>query len=132
MRKVLEQCPACGNDLEVTRLSCPACGIVILGQFEPCSFCSLSPEEMNLALTFIKCRGNVREMERELDISYWTMRRMIDDLIRKLGFDVDTEQEAEMVDMQEILDRLDRGEISAAEANEALARAKHAREQDES
>mgnify|MGYP001821874195 CR=1 FL=1 len=33
---------------------------------------------------------------------------------------------------KEILDRLDRGEISAAEANEALARAKHAREQDES
>ena len=90
MRKVLESCPSCGADLEVTRLGCPSCGIVILGQFAPCPFCALSPEDMEFVHTFISCRGNVREMERALGISYWTVRRMLDDLIRKLGYEVES------------------------------------------
>ena len=68
MRKVLEQCPSCQSSLNVTRLECDACGTIILGRYEPCRFCSLSPENLRLLETFVKCRGNVKEMERELDV----------------------------------------------------------------
>lgn len=125
MRKILEQCPSCDGKLDVTQLSCPSCGTVIQGQFEPCPFCALSPADVQFAMTFVKCRGNVREMERELGISYWTVRRMLDDLIQQLGFEVEPVPEADAtVQMQEILEQLDRGEISAAEATEALSQLK--------
>jgi hypothetical protein len=122
MRKILEQCPSCEGKLDVTQMSCPSCGTVIQGQFEPCPFCALSPTDVEFAKTFIKCRGNVREMERELGISYWTVRRMLDDLIQQLGFQVEPIQDADATDqMQQILEQLDRGEISATEATEALS-----------
>jgi hypothetical protein len=127
MRKILERCPSCGGDLLVTRLSCPSCGTVILGQYEPCPFCALSPEDIQFVQTFIQCRGNVREMERELGISYWTVRRMLDDVIERLGLEPGpVSEEDATTQMQEILEQLDRGEISAAEANEALSRLKRA------
>lgn len=127
MRKILERCPSCGGDLLVTRLSCPSCGTVILGQYEPCPFCALSPEDMQFVQTFIQCRGNVREMERELGISYWTVRRMLDDVIERLGLEAGPVSEGDATaQMQEILEQLDRGEISASEASEALSRLKRA------
>ena len=122
MRKILEQCPSCGSALQVTRLDCTTCETVVLGRYTPCPFCKLSPESTRLLMTFVKSRGNIREMERELGISYWTIRRMIDDLIQELGMEAkpaeDTETEQRM---REILEQVDPGELSADQAAEQLA-----------
>jgi hypothetical protein len=116
MRKILEQCPSCGGDLAVTRLNCTSCETVVLGRYQPCPFCKLSLDSTQFLMTFVRCRGNVKEMERELGISYWTVRRKVDDLIEALGV------EAEPVDsrQREILEQVDRGEITAAQAAEML------------
>jgi hypothetical protein len=125
MPKIVDRCPSCGGNLQVTRLQCPSCGIAVVGQFESCPFCRLSAEDLDLALTFIQCRGNIREMEREMGTSYWTLRRMIDELADKLGLEAEPLSEADATaQMQAILERLDRGEISATEATEALSRLK--------
>ena len=122
MRKLLEHCPSCGGDLIVTRMSCPACGTVIQGQWSTCAFCQLSPEHSRLLQALVRSRGNVKEMARVLDESYWTVRKQLDELIEALGYEPappppeDTEEE-----QLEILDALDRGEITAAEASERLA-----------
>jgi hypothetical protein len=79
-------------------------------------------------MTFVKCRGNVKEMERELDISYWTVRRMLDDLIQRLGFEVELVPGDREAQMQEILEQLDRGEINTAEASEALSQLRRAQQ----
>jgi hypothetical protein len=125
MRKILEQCPSCGGDLEVTRLSCTQCETVITGRYQPCRFCKLGPEHQNFLEAFVKSRGNVKEMERELGISYWTIRTQLNDLIKALGFEVEAPQEENEGEVKqrrkEILEQLDRGEIDAGEATERLA-----------
>ena len=128
MRKILEKCPSCGSDLEVTRLSCKACDTVVLGHFEPCRFCKLSPDSMNFLEAFVKSRGNVKEMERELGISYWVVRGKLNDLIKELGFEAESIPDADeaviKTQRQAILSQVDRGEIDAAEAATLLAQLK--------
>jgi hypothetical protein len=122
MRKILERCPSCGGALEITRLDCRSCETSVLGRYQPCPFCKLSPESADFLLTFVRCRGNVKEMEREMDISYWTVRRRLDDLIQELGVKAAPVQEEDVAALQlEVLERVNRGEISAAAAAEILA-----------
>ena len=122
MRKILEQCPSCGGAVEVTRLNCTACETVVLGRYQPCPFCRLDPERTQFLLAFVRSRGNVKEMERELGISYWTVRRRLDELIEELGFEPQDTADADQSTHQiEILARVDRGEISAAEAFDLLS-----------
>ena len=125
MRKVLEECPSCGGELEITRIHCTQCETVVSGRYQPCRFCKLSPERVHFLEAFVKSRGNVKEMERELGISYWTIRTRINELIAELGFEVEQEQEDEAkARRREILEKVDRGEISAGEAAESLAKLK--------
>ena len=122
MRKVLEQCPSCDARLEVTRLSCTACETVVLGRYEPCPFCKLSPDSVDFLMAFVKARGNVKEMERELGISYWTIRGQINDLVQELGLDVEPADDVDIsAERREILEQLDRGDINANEAAEMLS-----------
>ena len=125
MRKILEQCPSCGGELEVTRLSCTRCETVVTGRFQPCRFCQLPPASVQFLEAFVKSRGNVKEMERELGISYWTIRSQLNNLIQELGFEVEAAQEDEVkTRRREILEQVDRGELSAGEATEQLAKLK--------
>lgn len=127
MRKILEKCPSCGGDLEVTRLNCTNCETVITGRYQPCRFCKLSPEHSDFLEAFVKSRGNVKEMERELGISYWTIRNRLNDLIKALGFEVEAapEEEGDAKDRRkEILEQVDRGELTVAEATTRLAQLK--------
>lgn len=137
MRKILEKCPSCGNDLEVTRLNCTNCETAITGRFTPCRFCKLSPESTSFLEAFVKSRGNVKEMERELGISYWVIRGKLNDLIKELGFETEAAEESNeppanpngnntqiKAQRQEILNQIDRGEISATEAAKLLAQLK--------
>ncbi len=127
MRKMLERCPSCGGDLLVTQMTCPSCGTVITGSWASCRFCQLSPEHTRLLEAFIRARGNVREMARSLETSYWTVRKQLDELVAAMGYEVPespldelgSEEEVAQARM-EILERLDRGDISAKEARELL------------
>jgi hypothetical protein len=121
MRKILEQCPSCGGTLEVTRLNCTSCETTILGRYQPCPFCKLAPESTQFLLTFVRCRGNVKEMERELGISYWTVRRRLDELIEELGVEAAPTEEDVTALQMDILEQVSRGELGAAAAAEILA-----------
>lgn len=124
MRKILEQCPTCGSKLMATELSCTACDTVIHGRYEPCLFCRLSAEDLAFLEVFVKNRGNVKEMERELGISYWSIRSRLDEVVEALEFEEPVEtQPAPTSDWrQQVLERLNRGEITVAEAAEQLSR----------
>ena len=125
MRKVLEQCPSCGGNVEVTRISCTRCETEVTGRFELCRFCRLPPESVQFLEVFIKNRGNVKEMERELGISYWTIRSRINELIAELGFEVEAEQEEDITrQRREILENVDSGDIGVGEAAELLTKLK--------
>ena len=116
--EVLGKCPICGEDLEVTRLSCHHCYTNIEGNFSLCKFCKLSDEQKNFVEIFIKNRGNIKEIEKELGISYPTVRNKLEDVIEALGYS--PKYSEPKVDKKEVLEKLSKGEISSGEAVKLL------------
>jgi hypothetical protein len=118
-------CPVCGAGLEVTRLSCGSCGSELSGVFESCGFCRLSDAERDLLRVFLVSRGNMREVERHLGVSYPTARQRYADLLAKLGLEgaagtSGTEGATPRVRRSDVLARLARGDIDVDEAADLL------------
>jgi hypothetical protein len=78
-------CPVCSERLRVTQLGCDACGTGLSGDFEQCEFCALDAADRDVLRVFLASRGNIRELERHLSVSYPTARARFDELVRKLG-----------------------------------------------
>lgn len=121
MAKILSHCPTCSARMEVTQLSCTACETMVLGRFEPCRFCNLSKDKIAFLEAFLRSRGNVKEMERELGTSYWTIRSQINDLLQDLGLDAPVDAPDPKTQRREVLARLKAGEIDAEEAGKLLS-----------
>ena len=137
---VIATCPVCTDELTITRLHCRSCGTALEGEFGVGRFGRLDRDQMRLLESFLRSRGNLKEMERELGISYPTVRARVDSLVRALdladGAPADLADEpgamtadklptppASDVGAEErrtILERLARKEISADEAAAAL------------
>ena len=128
---VISTCPVCANELSVTRLRCGSCGTTLEGDFSVGRFGRLSRDQLALLESFLRSRGNLREMERELGISYPTVRSRVEALVRALGFgpraDADEADPpaAEAASdrgatRQQILERLANHEIDAEAAAAAL------------
>src|SRR4051794_19531869 len=84
-REVIATCPVCEGELQVTHLRCTTCGTGLEGQFSVGRFGRLTREQMFLLESFLRARGNLRDMERELGISYPTVRNRVEALVRALG-----------------------------------------------
>lgn len=122
MHLVLGTCPVCGETLAVTRLHCRACDTTIEGRFTLGAFDRLSPEQLAFAETFIRCEGKLNRMEKELDLSYPTLRARLNELIQAMGYEVGQEEAAGVSDEERrrILDDLAAGRISSQDAVKAL------------
>jgi len=123
--KAPSKCPVCGERLSITKLGCHKCSTSIEGVFEPCEFCRLPEEELSFLKTFIKCRGSIKDVEKEMGISYPTVRGKLDSLIRSLGYEVapketEKENEEKKAARNEILDKLSNGELTPKEATEKI------------
>jgi len=116
-REVMGQCPICGGPVEITEISCNSCKSTIKGHFKPCKFCTLSGEHKEFAEIFIKNRGNIKEIERELGVSYPTVKGKLDSLIAALGY---RNQNTDSNYKKEILEKLYSGEITSEEAIKLL------------
>jgi hypothetical protein len=129
---VISTCPVCAGVLAVTRLRCGSCGTTLEGEFSVGRFARLSREQTALLESFLRSRGNLRDIERELGISYPTVRARVEALVRALGFgprsDEDpaglgedgTDSAEGSVTRESILERLARREISAEDAALAI------------
>ena len=149
MRKLIEHCPGCGGSLTVTRMDCGQCHTRVEGSFQPSAFDRLSPESLAFIELFVRLKGNMKEMERELAVAYSTVRHRLDDVVRELGpasagqkgaarlpaappappvpsaapatVEATTgDSAAAAAKKRDILNRLDRGEITSAEAVQLL------------
>ncbi len=129
-------CPICSGELAVTRLHCRSCGTTLEGDFNVGRFARLSRDQFALLESFLRSRGNLKEMERELGISYPTVRARVDALLRALGLGDGDESVADEPDAagageaeepagpsaeagaarRAVLERLARREIDAATA----------------
>ena len=136
-RDVIATCPVCADELAISRLHCRTCGTTLEGEFGVGRFGKLSREQMTLLESFLRSRGNLKEMERALGISYPTVRARVEALVQALGL-ADGESGSELVhdgdggaagaaveadtatQRRAILERLAKREIDAAAAAEAL------------
>ena len=79
-------CPVCGDELVTSRLGCPGCGTELSGHFARCDYCALDAKELELLQVFLSSRGNLREVEKHLGVSYPTARARFNDLLERLGW----------------------------------------------
>ncbi len=114
------RCPVTGDPLEVTRLECPTSGVAIEGRFTPNEFATLSPENLEFMRLFMRVRGNLKEVERILGVSYPTVRSRFDGMLRSLGYESPPETQEVRGERTDILGLLERGEIGAEEAAKRL------------
>ena len=123
---VISTCPVCASELAVTRLHCSSCGTTLEGDFSVGRFGRLNRDQLALLESFLRSRGNLREMERELGISYPTVRSRVEALVRALGFgpradaDEAVPEAAAGKTREEILQALARHEMSAEDAAVAI------------
>ena len=121
MNLMLTTCPACGERLSVTRLHCRSCDTTIEGHFDLGRLGRLSAEQLAFIETFIRCEGKLNRMERELGLSYPTLRARLTDVIGQMGFQVGPEPAgAGTEERHRILDDLASGKITSEEAMRAL------------
>jgi len=117
MRRTPSQCPVCDLPLSISELRCRGCGTTLRGEFalSRCSYCNLPPEQLKFLELFLRCRGNLRDVERTLGLSYPTVRARLDSLLTTLGYapavSPDTGEQP-----REILEALDAGRVTADEA----------------
>jgi len=117
-KHVIGECPICNHDLFVTKLECSNCHTEISGQFQLSKFNYLSKEHLYFIELFIKNKGSIKQLEKELNVSYPTVKKMLDEVIVSLGYKI--EDESNDTNREEILNRLANGEITKEEAFKLL------------
>ena len=124
MHPILGTCPVCGDTMTVTRLHCRSCDTNIEGQFAIGAFDRLTPEQLIFAEVFIRCEGKLNRVEKELNLSYPTLRGKLTDIIRAMGYEVGQEDAADAAmpddERRRILDDLASGKIASDEAVKML------------
>ena len=112
------KCPSCDGKVVITELCCTECKTSIKGSFDLSEFSLLSREEEYFLRVFLAARGNIKEVERHLNISYPTVKSKLENLLSKLGLG-NLQKEAKKRRL-EIVEKLERGEIPAQEAIKLL------------
>jgi hypothetical protein len=81
------QCPVCQGDLLVTRLQCSQCATEVNGTFALGRLATTPEPHASLIEMFLRVRGNMKEMERELGLSYPTVRARLEEALEAAGFE---------------------------------------------
>lgn len=113
-------CPVCGGELITTRVGCRACGTELVGEFAHCDFCGLDERETEVLRVFLASRGNLREVEKHLGVSYPTARARFTELLTKLGL-AGEEVPSTSMTREQVLSEVASGALTPDEAAALLA-----------
>jgi hypothetical protein len=122
---LVSRCPVCESGMAVSELTCESCGTSVRGRFQVPDLCRLPDELYQFLLVFIKNRGVIRDVEKELGISYPTVRSRLDVVLAALGYG----EPGAASRSNEVIEKLERGEITPEEA-EKLLRGENDKQQD--
>ena len=104
-------CARCKTPMDIVRYRCDCCDLTIEGSFPQPPLAKLSIEEQAFVVAFVRTHGNIKKMERLFGISYPTVKSRLNAIARKLDAPMQVRDDA-----GDVIDRLDRGEISVDEA----------------
>lgn len=141
LNQVITNCPVCQHDLHITHLECSHCNTKITGEFSFSKFNYLNQETLYFIELFVKNRGNIKAVEKEMNISYPTVKKYLDEAIVALGYKVDENDEEEKTEIRnerfsfqssidakaikmDILEKIKAGNIKVEEAIEKLKKLK--------
>lgn len=85
MKQLPSKCPSCGEGLDVKRLRCNRCETEVDGLFPLPVLASLSREDQEFILEFIRLSGSLKDMAQHMKVSYPTVRNRLDEIIGRLG-----------------------------------------------
>ncbi|MBM3314570.1 DUF2089 domain-containing protein [candidate division WOR-3 bacterium] len=115
-RGMVSRCPVCETGMAVSEMTCESCGTSVRGRFQVPELCRLPEDLYGFLLVFVKNRGVIRDVERELGISYPTVRSRLDAVLAALGFG----GQAPSADSEQVIQMLERGEVTPEEAEKLL------------
>jgi hypothetical protein len=101
-----------GEPLEIQKVRLTESGISIEGDFELPPLARLTMEDQIFVTAFIRSHGSIKEMEELFGVSYPTVKNRLNRISQALEF-VDVDPPASQ---NEVLDQLDRGDISVEDA----------------
>src|SRR5690606_33541774 len=122
MRPAPTICPICQSELEVVRLHCNSCDTTLEGHFAMGHFSNLTPEQLNFIFTFVRVEGKLNRMEKELGLSYPTIRNRLHEVIRTLGYEPGKDESSELDEetRSTVTADLEAGKITADQATRLL------------
>ena len=116
MRKPISNCPVCDGRLEPVKLKCTSCEMAMEGRFPISKLGLLTSDQQQFIEAFLVARGNIKEVEKELGISYPTVRKKLDEVIDALGYAPQAKRQEQL----EILEAIEHGEMSPQEGIAAI------------
>ena len=137
VRRTVTNCPVCDTGLFVSEMTCPSCETRISGVFAAPVLARLAPEQQDFVVTFVRCRGVIRDVERALEVSYPTVRARLDGVARALETlsapdaapiatlpmpPTPPRRDAADAHRRRVLEQVQEGLLAPAEAAEALRR----------
>ena len=114
VRKLISRCPVCEGELGISRFACVQCGTSIETTLPIPEFFRLPADLQQFVMTFLRCQGKIRDVEKELGISYPTVIKRLDLVNVLLG------NQAAPAGRTGILEQLERGEITVQQATQLL------------
>lgn len=93
MKRLISKCPGCQGALQISTLQCPDCGMELKKNFELSVFDQLDTEQYSFLLSFLKARGNLTEVQSDLQISYPTAKKKLEELLVALKLRETAEEE---------------------------------------
>ena len=112
----INRCPLCQGQLVPVRLQCDSCEVILDGRLPISRLVLLTTSQQEFVEAFLLARGNIKEVERELGISYPTVRKRLDQVVEALGHAPATQRR----DQEEILDAIENGDMTAQEGIAAM------------
>jgi hypothetical protein len=107
-----------GDDIIIERVRIIKSSIIIEGSFDLPPLARLNMEDQIFAAAFLRCHGSIKQMEQLFGVSYPTVKNRLAQIEKQLDF-INIEA---VPSSHEILEQLDRGEITVSEALKKLSR----------
>jgi hypothetical protein len=110
-----------GASIVVERVKLADSGIAIEGEFALPPLAQLEADDQVFVMAFVSAHGSLKDMERMFGISYPTVKNRLEKLAGKLKMVEFNLPPAAEPEEDDVLGKLERGEITAEEAIKRLA-----------